>query len=112
MEDCVFCNIINHTIASDIIFENDQMVVIPDILPKAPTHLLVISKAHINSVNELEDKDAALVGAMILKARDVAKDKGVAESGYKLIFNVGRDGGQTVKHLHLHVLGGKQLAEI
>ena len=111
-EDCVFCNIINHTIASDIIFENDEIIVIPDILPKAPVHVLVISKAHITSVDAIEDKHASLLGSMILKARDVAREKNIAPSGYKLIFNVGKDGGQTIKHLHLHMLGGKQLAEI
>jgi histidine triad (HIT) family protein len=112
MLDCVFCNIIQKTIHGSIIFEDDQMVVIQDILPKAPVHLLVLPKKHIASLIDVTAADQALLGAMILKAKQFAEEHHIADSGYKLLFNVGKHGGQTVKHLHLHLLGGKQLAEI
>jgi len=110
-EDCIFCNIANKTIGADILYEDDDLMVVRDILPKAPVHVLVIPKAHIPSVNELDDAHISIAGKMILVARDQARKHGVAESGYKLIFNTGADGGQTVKHLHLHLKGGKPLGE-
>lgn len=111
MEDCVFCNIVNKTLDSQILFENDNLIVIKDILPKAPVHLLVIPKKHIVSVIDLQSSDSTLVGDMILTAKDMALKYGVKDTGYKLIFNVGRDGGQVIPHLHLHLLGGKKLGE-
>ncbi len=111
MSDCVFCNIVSKAIKSDILFENKDTIVIRDILPKAPLHLLIISKEHILSVNHLEKKHEALIGAMFTLAKNMARQFKVADSGYKLIFNVGRDGGQVVPHLHLHLLGGKKLEE-
>lgn len=110
-EDCIFCNIASKTIGADIVYEDDDMMVVQDILPKAPVHLLIIPKMHIASVNELDDAHAAIAGRMILLARDQARTHGISDSGYKLIFNVGHDGGQTVKHLHLHLLGGRALGE-
>jgi histidine triad (HIT) family protein len=111
-DDCVFCNIINRTLASNnIVEETPELIVLKDILPKAPVHLLVIPKKHIASVNDLGEADTALLGNMLLLARKMAKKFSIDESGYKLIFNVGRHGGQVVKHLHLHLLGGKQLPE-
>ncbi len=109
MNDCVFCNIVTRTIGSDILFETDNVIVIRDIMPKAPTHLLVISKKHIPSVNDLVDGDGQLVAEMILTAKDQASGFGISDSGYKLVWNVGKDGGQVIPHIHLHVLGGKQL---
>ncbi len=111
MDDCVFCNIINKTIDSEIIYENEHLVVIKDILPKAPVHLLVIPKKHIISIGHLEKADEALAGEMIFAAKEMANKYGIAETGYKLIFNVGRDGGMVIPHLHMHLLGGKQLPE-
>jgi histidine triad (HIT) family protein len=110
-EDCIFCNIVSKTIAANILVEDNDLMVIQDILPKAPVHVLVIPKSHIASVNELDEAHINVVGKMILTARDFARSHGIADSGYKLIFNVGPDGGQTVKHLHLHLLGGKPLGE-
>lgn len=110
-DDCIFCNIANKTIAAGIVYEDDQLMVVQDILPKAPVHLLVIPKAHIASVNDLDAEHIGIVGKMVLLAKDQARSHGVADSGYKLIFNVGPDGGQTVQHLHLHLLGGKPLGE-
>ena len=111
MDDCVFCNIVNHTIDSQILFENERLIVIKDILPKAPVHLLVVPKKHILSITHTEVVDETLVGEMIVVAQDMAIKYGVSETGYKLIFNVGRDGGQVIPHLHLHLMGGKMLPE-
>ncbi len=111
MQDCVFCDIVNKILDSQILFENENLIVIKDILPKAPVHLLVIPKKHILSVIDLQAEDSALVGEMILTAKDMALKYGVNETGYKLVFNVGRDGGQVIHHLHLHLLGGKNLGE-
>ena len=108
-DDCVFCNIINKAIEAQILFENENLVVIRDILPKAPVHLLVISKKHILSVGHLEQLDKSLIGEMVLVAKEMAAKFNVESTGYKLIFNVGRDGGQVIPHLHLHLLGGKNL---
>ena len=94
MDDCVFCNIVNKTIDSQILFESDNLIVIKDILPKAPVHLLVIPKKHIAGVsNEVQPDDQPLLGEMVFTAKDMAVKYGVGETGYKLIFNVGRDGG-------------------
>lgn len=109
--DCVFCNIINKTIESKYLYENENLIVIQDILPKAPVHLLVIPKRHIASVANLETEDQPLAGEMIFIAKQMAEKFNVGQSGYKLVFNVGRDGGQVVQHLHLHLLGGKKLGE-
>ena len=111
MTDCVFCNIINKTIPSQPVLENERLIVIKDIAPKAPVHLLVIPKKHIDSVHALAPEDETLAGEMIFTAKQMAEQFGVGQSGYKLVFNVGRDGGQVVSHLHLHLLGGKKLAE-
>lgn len=111
MDDCVFCNIVNKTIESKYLYENANLVVIKDILPKAPVHLLVIPKRHIMGVSELTTNDQALVGEMIFIAKQMAEKSGILSSGFKLIFNSGKDGGQVVPHLHLHLLGGKNLGE-
>jgi histidine triad (HIT) family protein len=111
MDDCVFCNIINRTIDSEIIFEDDKLIVIKDILPKAPVHLLVISKEHILSLSHLEEKHKELVWDAVTTAKNMAEKFGVNQTGYKLLVNVGRDGGQVIPHLHLHVIGGKNLGE-
>lgn len=109
MDDCVFCNIANKSMQADIIIENDELMVFRDILPKAPVHLLVIPKKHIGSANELTEADKSLAGAMVLAGQEAARKQGVGDSGYKMVFNVGKEGGQVVPHLHMHVLGGKQL---
>ena len=111
MTDCVFCKIINKIIQSQILFEDERLIVIKDIMPKAPVHLLIIPKKHIDSVHALLPEDESLAGEMIFVAKEMADKSGVGQSGYKLVFNVGRDGGQVVPHLHLHLLGGKKLAE-
>lgn len=111
MDDCVFCNIVNKTLDAQILFENENLIVIRDVLPKAPVHLLIIPKKHVLSINHLEPGDEKVVGEMVLTAKEMAVKFGVGETGYKLVFNVGRDGGQVIPHLHLHLLGGKKLPE-
>lgn len=109
MEDCTFCNIVNHNLPSTVVHDDEDVLVFKDILPKAPVHLLVIPKKHIASLNDVEGADWELVGKMHQVAREVAKQQGVAERGYQLKFNVGKEGGQVVGHLHLHLLAGKQM---
>ncbi len=106
MNDCLFCKIVAKELPSTAIFENDNFLIIKDINPLAPVHLLVIAKKHIPSVDHLVKNDKELIGEMILTAQQVARDQGVAKGGYKLGFNVGKGGGQLIPHLHLHLLGG------
>lgn len=102
--DCIFCKIINKEKPSDFVYENDKLIVIKDINPKAPIHLLIIPKKHIHSVNHFEEGDKELIGEMILCAKKIAKEKNLA--GYKLLINVGRKAGQMVDHIHIHLLSG------
>lgn len=104
--DCIFCKIAKKELPADIIYENEDALVFKDINPKAPVHLLIIPKKHIDSINHLKKEEAILIGQLFLIAKEVAVKVGVNESGYKLIFNVGKGGGQVIDHLHLHLLGG------
>jgi len=105
-KDCLFCKIARKEIPADIIYEDEMFFVLKDINPEAPIHLLIILKKHIPSVDYLKSEDEALIGKLFLTAQKIARDNGVAKTGYKLLFNVGRGGGQTIDHLHLHLLGG------
>jgi histidine triad (HIT) family protein len=107
----VFCNIVNKILDKDILFEDDLVMVFKDIFPRAPVHLQIISKKHIENINHLESGQEKLLGDMVYTARSMAEKQGIEEKGYKLVFNVGRDGGQMIPHLHLHLLGGKNLGE-
>lgn len=109
MADCIFCKIINKEVPSEIIYENDKVVAFKDVEPKAPVHLLIVPKKHIPSINHLEPADKELIGELFLATRNIAKEQNVAETGYRLSFNVGKDAGQTVNHLHLHLMGGGKL---
>ena len=109
MGNCIFCKIAKKEVPYEIVYEDERIMVFKDIAPKAPVHLLIIPKKHIHSVNHIEPEDKELVGELFLVAKRVAKDQGVAESGYRLSFNVGRDAGQVVDHLHMHLLGGKRI---
>lgn len=111
MEDCVFCNIAAGKVPATIYHQDDDVLVFQDILPKAPVHLLIIPRQHIESVTHVDESHALLLGKMILVAKQVAEKQGIADSGYRLQFNVGKDGGQIVKHVHLHLLGGKKIPE-
>ena len=106
---CVFCKIINKELTQEIIFENDRLIVFDDIKPVALVHILIVPKKHIASINHLEDQDKELIGELFLIAREMASKKNVAQTGYRLIFNVGKDAGQTIDHLHLHLIGGEKL---
>jgi histidine triad (HIT) family protein len=107
--DCLFCKIVNRELPADVVFEDDELVAFNDISPQAPTHTLIIPKRHIATVNDLTEAEINLPGEMILRARALADEKGIAESGYRLIMNCNAEGGQTVYHIHLHLLGGRQL---
>lgn len=109
--NCIFCNIAAHTAASTILHETDKVLLFQDILPKAPVHVQVISRKHVPTLNELTAEDSALLAEMILTARDYAREAGISGSGYKLVWNNGKEGGQIINHLHIHLLGGKQLEE-
>ena len=104
MADCLFCKIGNGEIPSDTVFEDDMVRVFKDIHPKAPVHLLVIPKMHIQSIAHLEENHSDVISHMLYRAKEVAARAGL--HGYKLVFNVGREGGQVIDHLHLHILGG------
>ncbi len=106
MNDCIFCKIVKKEIPADIFYEDQNLVVFKDIKPKAPIHYLVVPKQHIESVNHLEEENKDLIGLMFLTAKKIADKLGLKDKGYKLIFNVGRGGGQIIDHLHLHILGG------
>ncbi len=104
MDNCIFCKIIKGEIPSTKVFENENLFAINDINPKAKIHILIIPKEHIESVKHLQDGHKNLIGEMFLAAQKIAKEKNL--EGYKLVINVGREGGQLVDHLHLHLLGG------
>lgn len=109
MSDCIFCKIINGEAPSDFIYRDKEFVVFNDIKPSASIHILLVPiffNRHINSIDYLEDEDKEMLGKLFLLAKKIAQDKGLDKTGYKLIFNVGRGGGQLVDHLHLHLLGG------
>jgi len=111
MDNCIFCKIANKEIPADFFYEDDEIVAFADAKPVAPIHILIIPKRHINSINELEESDIALMGKMILVAKKLAQEKRISEDGYKLLFRVGKHGGQEVPHIHLHLIGGAQLYE-
>lgn len=107
----VFTKIINKEISADILYEDDDVLAFRDIRPLAPVHILIIPKREIPSINDLDPADSPLVGKMVLVARDVARCLNISEKGYKLLFRVGRDGGQEIPHIHLHLIGGARLHE-
>ena len=108
--ECVFCRIIAGEIPADVVHQDDTVVAIRDIKPQAPTHLLVMPRAHIFSLTELGPGQSELVAHLIHVAKELASKEGVAEKGYRLVINCGREGGQEVPHLHLHLLGGRELS--
>ena len=108
--DCVFCKIVAGEIPSDILYQDDEVIAFRDINPQAPVHLLIIPKAHIASLTELTESQLALMGRMVSVANQLAKREDVSESGYRLVVNCGEQGGQLVPHLHMHLLGGRELS--
>ncbi len=107
--ECIFCKIANKEIPVDIVYEDQKIIAFKDIKPVAPIHLLIIPKKHIPTADHLEVQDRELIGELFLLAQKIARKQGISESGYRLIINVGKDAGQTVEHLHLHLIGGKKL---
>ncbi len=108
--DCIFCRIVAGDVPGEIIYQDEQVIVFPDINPKAPTHLLIVPKKHIPSLAHLSEADAPLTGHMVNIANRMAKEKGISEGGYRLVINCGEEGGQAVPHLHMHLLGGRRLS--
>ena len=106
--DCLFCRIVRHEIPATIVREDEHTLAFRDIDPKAPTHVLVIPKTHVASLNDADD--AATLGRLMLAAREIADAEGIASSGYRTVINTGADAGQTVHHVHLHLLGGRHLS--
>ncbi len=112
MSDCLFCRIAGGELATDKLFEDDRLVAFRDIQPLAPVHLLIVPKKHIATRNDASPDDQSLLGHMLLTARSLAADQGVSEAGYRLVMNCNQEGGQTVYHLHLHLLAGRQLGHL
>ena len=111
-KDCLFCKIVAGELSADVVFEDDDLLAFRDISPQSPTHVLVIPKRHIPTLNDLQDDDAELVGKLVLRARHLAREQGVADAGYRLVSNCNQAAGQTVYHLHLHLMGGRQLGAL
>lgn len=108
--DCLFCKIIAGEIPSAKVYENDRVYAFRDINPEAPVHVLIVPKEHIASANELTAENAGIIADIFLAAKEIAAREGIAEGGYRIVNNCGADGGQTVGHLHFHMLGGRSLA--
>jgi histidine triad (HIT) family protein len=109
MENCIFCSIVNGKIPSEIVYSDEHVVCFKDINPEAPVHLLIVPKKHIGSINELTTEDKELVGHIYIAAQELAKKFGAQESGYRVVTNCGKDAGQTVQHIHFHLLAGRNL---
>ena len=109
MADDLFLKIINREIPADIVFETDEVLAFRDINPQAPTHILVIPKERIETMNDLQEKDTEMVGKLFLAAAELAEREGIAKDGYRVVMNCNRAGGQAVYHIHLHLLGGRQM---
>ncbi|HEY9063198.1 MAG TPA: histidine triad nucleotide-binding protein [Pseudobacteroides sp.] len=109
MSDCIFCKIINKEIPSTAVYENDKVYAFKDINPAAPVHVLIVPKQHISSMNEIDESTSSYLIDIHMAAKKIAADLGIKDTGYRLINNCGSDGGQTVFHLHYHLIGGKNL---
>ena len=110
MADCIFCKIAGHDIPSDVVYEDDSVIAFRDLNPQAPIHVLIIPKKHIDGVNALAPSDKDVVAHIFVEiAPKLAKQLNVSESGFRLVVNTGKDGGQTVEHLHVHLLGGRDM---
>jgi histidine triad (HIT) family protein len=107
--DCIFCKIVAGEIPSELLYQDEEVIAFHDINPAAPTHLLIVSRKHIPSVAQLTESELPLIGHMTGVANQLAREHGIAESGYRLVINCGEQGGQAVPHLHMHLLGGRAL---
>ena len=109
MQDCIFCKIVNKEIPSTIVYEDEDVLAFNDINPVTPVHILVIPKKHIESLEEIKEEDEELIGKIHTTIKKIANQVGILDKGFRVIVNCGEDGGQEVKHLHFHILGGKKL---
>lgn len=109
MTDCLFCKLVNKEIPTEIVFESDSVFAFKDIDPQAPSHVIIIPKRHIPTLNELSAEDSALISEMVLTAIQIAKDLKIDEAGYRMLLNCNDEGGQDVYHMHLHLLGGRKM---
>ncbi len=109
MEECIFCKIVSKDIPATVIYEDERMIAFDDINPQAPVHVLLIPKEHFPSLEEIPDEKKDILSHLLIKARGIAQEKEIAESGYRIVLNTGRDSGQDVLHIHFHLLGGRQM---
>lgn len=109
MSDCLFCKMAAREIQPDVVLETDDLLAFRDINPQAPTHILIVPKRHISTINDLSAEDAELVGKLYLAAKEIARQEGLSERGYRTLINCNAEAGQTVFHLHLHLLGGRAM---
>jgi len=112
MDNCLFCKIAKKELPAEVEYEDEEIIAFQDIRPKAPVHILITPKKHIESVAKMTENDVNIAGRLIYIAKILAEKKGIAKKGYKLVVNVGREGGQLIDHLHLHLLGGQKLEAI
>ena len=112
MSETIFSKIIKHELSADVVYEDNEIMAFRDINPQAPVHVLVVPKGEIETVNDIKPEQAELIGKLVLTAQKIAADEGIAEDGYRLVFNCNRHGCQEVFHLHLHLIGGRQLRGI
>lgn len=110
MSDCLFCKFVSREIEPDVVFENDAVLAFRDINPQAPTHVLVVPKEHISTLNDLDTAHRELIGELYLAAKEVARAEGIDERGYRTVMNCNAEAGQTVFHIHLHLLGGRGMS--
>ncbi len=110
MTDCLFCKIRDGDIPCDIVFEDDHVLAFNDVNPQAPVHILIIPKKHISTINDLEDGDGQLMGKLFAAAKNIAHEKGVSDDGYRLVTNCNAGAGQTVFHIHMHLLAGRAMS--
>jgi histidine triad (HIT) family protein len=107
--DCLFCKILSGDIPADIIYESDSAIAFRDINPQAPTHVLIIPRKHVATINDLDEDDQQIVGSLYLAAKEIARAEGISDEGYRAVMNCNEGAGQSVFHIHLHVLGGRAL---
>ncbi len=109
MEDCIFCKIINKEIPASMVFEDEKMIAFNDINPQAPIHILLIPREHFASLNDITEEKKNILSHLLLKARQIAQEKEIAEKGYRIVLNTEKDSGQEVFHIHFHLLGGRRM---
>ena len=108
--ECLFCKIAEKEIPSSIVYEDEKVVAFNDINPQAPVHVIVIPRKHIEKISDITVDDVDIIGRLVFVSKDIAKEKGISDSGYRLVFNCNKDAGQAVFHIHLHLLGGRKFS--